>query len=205
MEAALETSLRLIDEEGLETFSMRRLADELGVGVMTLYGYVSSKDELLDRVVGLALDDLGGDVPPGVPADDTLSAAIHDLLSRLRQHPNIVALILSRKQPFHDLDRFRDRLLGILMQAGFSAKDAVLAMNALACYTLGYALVEQMRPGDGSVETEARRLRQLPPQSFPALSKVADAYARHASAHSFDAGLTALIAGLRNAGSTRRL
>src|SRR4051812_46474225 len=48
-------ALELLDRDGLEALSMRRLADKLGVGTMTLYGYFRSKDELLDAVVDAAV------------------------------------------------------------------------------------------------------------------------------------------------------
>src|SRR3989442_1787322 len=54
-EQVLEAALEVIDRERPEAFTMRRVADELGMGVMTLYGYVRSKEEILGGVTALAL------------------------------------------------------------------------------------------------------------------------------------------------------
>src|SRR4051812_50158042 len=51
-ERIVEGAIELLDRDGLDVFSMRRLAEELGVGTMTIYGYFRGKDELLDAVVG---------------------------------------------------------------------------------------------------------------------------------------------------------
>ena len=56
--AVLDAALRIVDEEGVEALSMRRLADDLGIGAMTLYRYVATKDVLYDELVTLVLGEL---------------------------------------------------------------------------------------------------------------------------------------------------
>jgi TetR/AcrR family tetracycline transcriptional repressor len=91
-----EAALALVDREGLDALSMRRLAAELGLGTMTLYGYFATKDELLDAVVARAAT---GTRPIQVPDGPwqqrlrTLARAWHRNLAR---HPSLVQLRLRR-------------------------------------------------------------------------------------------------------------
>src|SRR5580658_7425809 len=64
-EQVLETALTVIDRDGPELFSMRRIADELGMGAMTLYGYVRNKEEVIEGVTALAFAEL----QHGTPSD----------------------------------------------------------------------------------------------------------------------------------------
>ena len=66
-ERVLHTAIRLADQGGIESLSMRRLGQELGVEAMALYYHVASKDEVLDGIVDLVFDEIG--VPASTGAD----------------------------------------------------------------------------------------------------------------------------------------
>src|SRR3954469_9872529 len=90
-ERVAETALELVDREGIDGLSMRRLADALGVGTMTLYGYFRSKRELLDAVVDAAVTDRP--VPPA-EADwrEQLRALVLGARRNLLRHPALVEI-----------------------------------------------------------------------------------------------------------------
>jgi AcrR family transcriptional regulator len=194
--AVLEAGLRIADSDGLDALSMRRLADELGVGAMTLYSYVRTKEELLDGIAGLVLTELPLDDPGQESWQERLEIAMHQLHVALVQHPGVAQILVSRQAPIPALDRFRETLLAILADAGFPSARAVGIVSALACYASGFAQFElhrtQVKPAD-----EAARLRRLPRTDFPHLSETADAYAGHLSQDAFTFGLRSFIRGLQ--------
>ena len=193
--AAIDASLAIIDKEGLDALSIRRLARELGVGTMTLYSYFQNKEELLDQI---ALQVVGNICEPQSPKgtwDVRLTQIMKRLHSIMLEHPGIGTLTISRRNPIAALDPFREVVLSILHDAGFPVRDAVNALTALATYVTGYSIVEHSRT-DAQVDTERKRLAQLPKDQFPNLSASSRHYAAQISRQAFEFGLRSLIKGL---------
>src|SRR5713226_5430862 len=95
-ERILQAGLRLIDQQGLESFTMRKLAQELGVDPMSLYRHFENKDALLDGVAEV----LWGEVE--LPGGDTgweelLRAMAISLRTLAHAHPHAYALLLTRQ------------------------------------------------------------------------------------------------------------
>ena len=194
--AVLEAALRIADNEGLEALSMRRLAEDLGIGAMTLYRYVATKDELFDKMVIAVLGDLGCAPGPRLSWQQQLTevtAALHD---KLRTHPGVTEIILTRALPTPAFDRYRESILAILRGAGFPVETAVDALTSLTCYAIGYAHVERVRRDENHDRSEARRLTSLSPQQYPHLVEAAAVYPGHLRARAFDTGLAQMLDGL---------
>src|SRR3954452_20000957 len=127
-ERVAEAALDLVDREGLDGLSMRRLADALGVGTMTLYGYFRSKRELLDAVVDAAVSDR----PPPQPEGDwraQLRALLKGARRNLLRHPALVAIRVRQPVLQPEALRFAESGLRILREAGFERRDAALAFR----------------------------------------------------------------------------
>ena len=92
-EGIARTALELVDAHGVEALSMRRLATELGVGTMTLYGYFRSKDELVAAVVDAATAEAPVRVADG-PWRDQLRELMLGVRRTLAEHPSGVELRL---------------------------------------------------------------------------------------------------------------
>ena len=193
--AVLEAGLRIADTEGLAGLSIRRLADELGVGTMTIYSYISTKEELLDGIATLVLNEIPRDDPGAAAFEERLELAVQELHVALREHPGVAEIVASRGAPIPALDRFREALLSILADAGLPPENAVSAVSALAAYASGFAQVELQR-AQVDPEAEASRLRRLPQGDFPHLTGSADAYASHVSQDAFTLGLRSFVRGL---------
>ncbi|MGQ0464188.1 MAG: TetR/AcrR family transcriptional regulator [Sporichthyaceae bacterium] len=194
--AVLEAALRIVDAEGLEALSMRRLAEDLGIGAMTLYRYVATKDVLHDGLVTLVLGDLGAAPAPGAPWRTQLEQVVTELHDKLRAHPGITEIVLTRRLPTPAFDRQRETVLGVLRGAGFSVEAAVDALTSLICYALGFSHVERIRVGVDR-GGESQRLQSLPGDEFPHLIEAATVYPSHLSDRAFARGLTAMLAGLQ--------
>lgn len=194
LETILDAALKILDEDGVEDLTMRRVADAVGMGAMTIYGYVRDRDELLDAVVRRALAKLGGDVDAGRPVE-RIKAAVRDIHDGLREHPGVLALLASGRVPGPALDHVREHLLAILRDAGMSPERAMVALSVLYSYAIGCAVTEGGASAEGHA-LEAQRVRDLPPSLYPNLSASSAAYAaRHAPA-TFEAGLDALVRAL---------
>ena len=172
---------------------MRRVADELGMGVMTLYGYVRNKDEMIEGVTALAFAELHGQMPADAGWEDRLRSEIDQLYRVSRRHPHLVALILAQTSASPGLFRLRERMLATLLDAGFDELRALQALGILTSYALGFGSLRAGAPID-----LPERIRELPADGFPRLHDAADRYAAHLSDEAFTHGLDLLLSGLRS-------
>ncbi len=165
-------AIRLADTEDVARLSMRRLANELGAGVMSLYYYVANKDELLDAMIDVVFDEIE------LPADPAgWKAAMRQRAVSARQvlarHPWAITLMESRTAPGPANLRHREAVFACLRKAGFSVEMATHANWLLDSYVYGYALQEASLPFDTAEEFadigEDVFMPQLPPDQYPYL------------------------------------
>ncbi len=90
----IAAALALVDREGLDGLSMRRLAAELGVEAMSLYHHVQDKSDVLDGLVGAVLDEM--QLPAGGPWDERVLQVAHELRRVVRAHPHVHTLVVER-------------------------------------------------------------------------------------------------------------
>lgn len=193
-----EAALEMIDAEGLQNFSMRRLASKMDVGPMTVYGYVRSKEEILDGIVGLALHGVLDDLDRDAPWDKQMLIAVRDLHNALRSHPGVLELLLAKPAPSPQLDLIRETLLGVLSDAGFQRRFAWEAVGMLASYAIGFAASQASFGDVAAYSGHVERLRSLSPRDYPHLTALAEDYPMHMSDEAFENGLNYLIAGLKS-------
>lgn len=129
-----ETALRLVDTEGLEALTMRRLAAELGVEAASLYHHVPNKDALIDGILIRVRSEMA--LPDPVPSDwrDLIGAIFSEYGRVLSAHPNLVMFAGRR------VDTDPDSGLVFLTQVGFSDDEAVELWQSLIACTVGFAL-----------------------------------------------------------------
>ncbi|WP_445187675.1 TetR/AcrR family transcriptional regulator [Pseudonocardia sp. Cha107L01] len=192
----LDAALRLVDREPPDKFSMRRLADDLGLGTMTVYGYFPSREELLEAVTSHVFNQ--GDRPrhsaEDAPWDVRLRGELRDLHRLCRRHPNLVTLILGQLSPAPGIFRLREQILGLLLDGGLSEQDAVHALGVLTYYVLGFSGAQARHAPVDLPE----RIEELSAEEFPRLTAVASMYASHLSDPAFEYGLDLLVGGLAN-------
>jgi AcrR family transcriptional regulator len=186
-------ALRVIDRERPEDFTMRRVADDLGMGVMTLYGYVRNKEEILEGVTALALAEGHGATPDDLDWEQRLRADVEHLQNLCRRHPNLVTLVLRQTAASPGLFHLRERMLGTLLAAGFDQATALHALGILTSYALGFGGAQA---GAAPIDLP-ERIRELPAADFPHLSDAAGRYAAHLSDEAFELGLEFILQGLR--------
>lgn len=193
--------LQIVDREGLEALSMRRLADALGVGKMTLYGHVRSKEELIDAIIDVAAAaaDAGSAGRRGRRGSwrDQLFQLMREAHRNLEAHPALVSIRLTRPIVRPDSLRFGEAGMRILASAGFDAEESARAFRLLFTYVFGYA---GLSPASGA--EEARRqaavaIAGLPPDQYPHLTAAAGPFsAAMAGEEQFEYGLERILDGL---------
>lgn len=136
----LRAALELIDREGLDALSMRRLGAALGVEAMALYRHVANKEDLLDGVAELLLEEL--ELPSAGSWAEAWTALAHSYRRLARSHPGAFRLLAL--SPLSTAARFeRARApVAILRDAGFDPLQAARAFSTLLSYADGYLLRE---------------------------------------------------------------
>jgi len=190
----LATALELIDDEGMEALTIRRLAAELSIGVTTVYGYVRTKEEILDGVTSLALEAVRLDPARQPQWPNAIRAYLHALYSALRAHPGATQVIASGRTPGAPFDDFREAGISALEAAGFPKRDAVTSLSALYSYVVGFAATA----GDpaGRQTQDLARVKSLPSERYPALIDAAAEFSSRFSNEAFEFGLDRLLEGL---------
>lgn len=110
----VDTALALADEHGLDALSMQNLASRLGCGVMTIYGYIADKDDLLDAIAQAGLRDLRLPRPLPDTPDAVLVAWGRALRVTLIEHPSLPMIFLARTVIGPGIFRGVEALLGRL-------------------------------------------------------------------------------------------
>ena len=205
----LEAAIALADQDGIEGFSMRRLAQELGVVPMALYKHVANKDELLDGMV----DSVFGEIESPTIDDDWRSAMRRRALSvreALKRHSWAIGLMETQTPGPANL-RNHNAVMGCLREAGFSFKTAIHAYSVQDAYIYGFALQEQtlgfQTPEDAG-EAAQRRARAIGTlDDYPYLAEIATKLPEsgYDNAVEFAWGLDLILDGLdRRRRATRR-
>ncbi len=195
----LRAAVDLADETGIDTLTMRRLGERLGVEAMSLYNYVANKEDLL---VGMADTVLSEVELPAETVDWKTSMRRRAVSERkaLVRHPWAAVLIGALPHPGPEALRHADAVLGSLIRAGFTPDMASRAFWMIDSYVYGFARqqsnVQLQEAADPDV---AQATRDLPAGIYPYLVQTAVSYAAGPGwdiEHEFDFGLGMILDGL---------
>jgi AcrR family transcriptional regulator len=203
-ELVLATALELIDRDGVDALSMRRLAAALDRDPMFLYRHAAGKAALFDGVVETVLAQLHVD-----PADPDWAGQLRAVARNYRAlalaHPNVVPLLVTRPlatplalRPRGTL-RPLENILALLTSAGFSGPDALHVYRAFFGFLNGHVLNELQELVESPDETDdllRLGLYRLPIGEFPLLRSLAHALACYDGAAELERGLDILLTGL---------
>jgi AcrR family transcriptional regulator len=200
-ERVLGAAVALADEGGLEALTMRKLGRRLGVEAMSLYNHVANRDDILDGMIDLVVNEI--DLPPQEvdwrEAMRRRAISARDVFSR---HPWASILIDSRESSGPERLRYFDWVIGTLRQAGFSLELAVRAFSLLDSYIYGFGRQQfhLSSSGDGAPEDMAEAfLQAVPAGQYPYLTEVVTDYAMKAGyddSADFHFGLSLILDGL---------
>jgi AcrR family transcriptional regulator len=194
-ELILDRAVALIERDGPDGLSMRRLGRELGVEGMALYHYVEGRDELLRAIGDRLLEPMRE-----LDLTDDWREACRRFATTLRDiaRARPATFQLVGLYPFDTPVALQpvERLLAVLIGAGFAPADALAAYRAVASYARGYALSEATGfTVDASLPGGRARLRALDADAFPILAGMTDELAAIDADSGFEVGLRALLGG----------
>jgi AcrR family transcriptional regulator len=200
----LAAALEIIDRDGVDGLSMRRLGQALDRDPMTLYRHAANKAALLDGVAEIVLDQLTVD-----PADPDWAGQLRTVAREFRRlalaHPQVVPLLVTRPlstplglRPLGTL-RPLEAVLELLTRAGFTGTDALHIYRALFGFLHGHILNELQEIVERHEETDdllRLGLHRLPIAEFPILRRLAPILASYDGAAELERGLDILLTGL---------
>jgi len=202
-ERILRAALHVMDEEGLEAVTMRRLGRELGVEAMSLYNHVEDKEAILDGILEVVMDDFEFPEETGDWEADVRAGA-RAWRRLMTAHPTVVALFAESKHPASSPERLRpmEWAFEILGRGGLSEIEVVHAFRAFGGYIMGSVLNEVANPVPGMGDRDHRAEHEqlagaLPATEFPNLVRLLPLMAECDAEVDFEFGLDLLIAGLR--------
>ncbi len=201
-----QAALALVDAHGLAGLTMRALASQLGTGAMTLYNYVSQREELEVLVVEAVIGEARWAPDGDLAWYEELEAIAVMLWRSIRTHPHVVPLILTRRSRSPAVFEVTEALLRTLARSGRTGDRLLVGFRAVSALIMGVAQAELAGPltlqaGESASETIAR-FEALPPDLFPHLIEIAKAASTSDPETEFRASLAILVDGLRTGGGS---
>ena len=194
----LQAAIGFADRKGIESLSMRKLGQKLGVEAMSLYKHVANKDDMLDGMVDVVFGEI--ELPSdGVHWKTAMRQRAISAREVLSRHPWAIGLTESRMRPGPTNLRHHDSVIGCLREAGFSIEMAIHAYSVLDSYIYGFALQERSLPfdaSDGLGEAAENILSQFPADQYPYLAETVAEHIMKSGweyAHEFEFGLDLVL------------
>lgn len=199
----VQTGLDILQKEGLDAVSMRRVAQALGTGPASLYAHVATKDELLE----LMLDQVLEDVPLPNPDPKTWRTQVKDLLRAqvraMQAHPGIARVAWQIQVPVGpNALRHGEALLSLLRAGGLTTKQAAYAGDALSLYTKAFAVEASVwsTMDTGELAKQGKQLADylasVPENTFANMTAAAPLFSADTAAERFTFGLDMMLGGL---------
>jgi len=195
-------ALALVDAGGTDALSMRAAAAELGVAPNALYTYFPTRAALVAALIEQVLAEVDGG-----PLGSDWRAGVRGIASALRaalaRHPGMVPLMVAGPMFGPQALGLGERVLALLVDAGFPPDDAARVLYTVLAYVLGFAAMDAAELPDGPAPTMAERVatrlvafEDVPAEHFPHTRATATTAAGYVTDEQFRYGLDALIAGI---------
>jgi AcrR family transcriptional regulator len=203
----LEAAIELADQIGIEALTIRNLANKLGVGAMTIYHHVPSRDAIVDGMVEIVFDKI--EKPS---ADDDWKTAMRrrciSAREVLNQHKWAAPLMDSRMSPGPANLSHHDAVIGCMRKGGLSIQMTAHAYAILDSFVYGFAFEEAVLPsggGEGITEVAEQIAAHFPSGEYPHLAELTFEHVLQPGydfGDSFEFGLDLIIEGLERAART---
>jgi TetR/AcrR family tetracycline transcriptional repressor len=190
------TALEIVDAEGIAGLSLRRLADEFGVTPMSLYWHVADKAELLELVGQAVLAEISLPERRGSWVEE-LRDIHRAMLSAFLRHPNTTEILIGRARYGRGGLAAFERILAVLLGAGFTPATAFDAYQSLYLFTLGFMATSSRSPEFVAMQREGvGYMASLPIEQFPSIRAVVPAIGRRSLEEQFEIGLDTVVEGI---------
>ncbi|MET7397152.1 TetR/AcrR family transcriptional regulator C-terminal domain-containing protein [Dactylosporangium sp. NPDC005572] len=204
-EILAQTALALADDEGVESVTVRRLAQRHSVTPMALYRHFKDKDEIFDSLAERLLASVAIPAPDRRPWHEQTHDLLTAFVAALRPHPNAAGLILGRILDSNPGLVVAERMLVLLTEAGFGVEAAAETASQALCSVVTLVVTEpgRRRGADAEARDDAIRAKKatltaLSPRHYPHVVAAANALASCSSEEQYYArGIRMIVAGIR--------
>lgn len=187
-----QAALTVVDRDGLDALSMRRLGGELGVEAMAIYRHFPNKAAVLAEVVDALLGDLVIPPPSDVPWQIVFREVARSYRALLLRHPHAIPLLAALPLSDPAAARAAGAVMAQLRAAGFDARSALETLATITSYVVGIA---QWEVGTAPLRAEGRDFA-LPPDADPYLVELLPQLAADDCDDTFEFGLDVIVKGL---------
>lgn len=196
-EQIIGAAMRVIDADGLDALSMRRLGTELGVNPMAAYHYVPNKGALYDLVQDAVMAEVDvSSIDPAASLEERFKQAARAFRGALLAHPRTIPLFAGRSLRTAAALRPIDVFIGLAFEAGLDATEAVSAVDSIAQYILGGAMGWYHHTYDAELHDDARGFDELDPERYPNMTRALAEGTFAGFDCEFEFGLDAMVRGL---------
>jgi AcrR family transcriptional regulator len=205
-ERVLEAAIKLADQGGLGSLSMRKLGQEFGVEAMALYYHFANKDEVIDGIVDIVFSEI--ELPTdGVDWKTAMRQRAISMRDVLLRHRWAIDLMESRRGAGPANLRHHDAVIGNLRAEGFDSTMVARAYLLLDAYIYGFALTKINLPFDASeevAEVAQGMLQRFPVNEYPNLVAYIAEHLKpgYDYGDDFEYGLDLILDGLEKARAT---
>ena len=142
VDKVLATAMRMIENDGVDAFSMRKLAAELGVGTPTVYWHVGNRDELFNRLIEEITDQFGRINPVGHTPAERIASISNTLLREVRARPQLIALSSTQGRGEAIFTKAQAVLAHEVTASGLHGEEAAFAVATILCHLGGFIVLE---------------------------------------------------------------
>ena len=139
----VEAAAGIVEKEGLDALTMRRLSDELGVAVTSIYWHVGNREALLDALVDRVLTDMGTLRPMGRTPRDRIASLARQLRTKMLERPHLIALVHEQSKTALMFRPVQAAMAVELAELGQKGAGAARSLRALQMHVIASVLLER--------------------------------------------------------------
>ena len=204
-EGIVDAALVILDRDGLEGFSMRAVAQELGTGAGSLYWHVRGKEELLNLMVDRVIGELEVPDPDPTRWQEQTKELAREMRRLLKSHRDIARVTLGRIPLGPNAMEANERILAMLREGGVPDRTAAWVVDLMSLYVGAFVFEESLGlasptgedlPPEQVVDMIGAYFRSLPAERFPNTFAVLEHLMAGEVDERFEFGLDVLVRGL---------
>ena len=194
-EEFVDAAIRIVDAEGLEALTLRRLGADVGVSFTAMYTYFATREDLVAALVDrLTAEVVSEVIPRGEAIRDQLIAISLSARRVLARHPRLAAVYVADQSDVSDSNQATLVVAGLLEQAGLSGRELTIAYRIIESYVFGASIFDY---GAAPEHLAIRRRRYVAANhpDFKAVAKSDKSVGEH-NDEAFERGLELILTGL---------
>lgn len=203
-EAIVDTAMTILDKEGLEAVSMRRIAQELETGPASLYAHVGNKDELLELVMDRVAAEMPVPTPDPARWREQARQMIKDAINTFIKHPGVAQVAMAGVPSGPNSLRSMEATLAVLKGGDLHPQAIAWAGDLFGSFIPSTALEHALFAAGGKTGAQVKEyfvqfgqfLKSLPPEEFPTVTALADEMVSGEGDERLDFKIDVMLSGL---------